>query len=175
MTRKISLIVGIAVAALAVGIPTALGGGRLAGSPQPSDAVNYFYNVERATTSQPDPMIEDGLDRAVATKLALQSTVSSYRDANERGATTKPSVQSSLSGYGDAFERTDVAGQPSLSTYRDAFERGAPVAGPTDVPTISSGREIEWPQLGIGFGLGIVLVVGLWLAMRVTRIRPLSH
>ena len=41
--------------------------------------------------------------------------------------------------------------------------------------SVSSGSEIEWPQLGIGFGLGILLVAGLWLAMRMTKGRPLAH
>ena len=38
MTRRISLIIGIAVAALTVAVPTAFGEGRLAGSQEP-DAV----------------------------------------------------------------------------------------------------------------------------------------
>ena len=40
---------------------------------------------------------------------------------------------------------------------------------------VTSGSEIEWPQLGIGFGLGILLVAGLWLTMRMTKGRPLAH
>ena len=39
MTRTISLIIGIATVALVVGVPTALGEGRLAGSPEPAPAV----------------------------------------------------------------------------------------------------------------------------------------
>jgi hypothetical protein len=46
---------------------------------------------------------------------------------------------------------------------------------PTYVVTTSSGREVEWPQIGIGFGFGIVLMFGVALALRVTRIRPLAH
>ena len=50
---------------------------------------------------------------------------------------------------------------------------------PNNVPSPavsgSSDSEIEWPQLGIGFGLGILLVVGLWLAMRMTKVRGLAH
>ena len=59
MTRKISLITAVAVAALTVGVPTAFGEGRLAGSQEPALAT-------------PDPMIEDGFAQAVAASLALQ-------------------------------------------------------------------------------------------------------
>ena len=37
------------------------------------------------------------------------------------------------------------------------------------------GTEVEWPTVGIGFGIGLVLALGLYLAMRVTRTRPLAH
>jgi len=53
MTPKFSLIIGVAVSALAFGVPTALGEGRLAGSPeitaavQPQGAV-YIDAAERA-------------------------------------------------------------------------------------------------------------------------------
>jgi hypothetical protein len=40
---------------------------------------------------------------------------------------------------------------------------------------VESGTEIEWPQVGVGLGLGIMLALGPWLAMRITRIRPLAH
>ncbi len=46
---------------------------------------------------------------------------------------------------------------------------------PSPTVSVSSGSEIEWPQLGIGFGLGILLVAGLWLMMRMTKGRPLAH
>ena len=46
---------------------------------------------------------------------------------------------------------------------------------PSPTVSVSSGSEIEWPQLGIGFGFGILLVAGLWLTMRMTKGRPLAH
>jgi hypothetical protein len=39
----------------------------------------------------------------------------------------------------------------------------------------TGGREIEWPQVGIGLGIGILLGLGLWLALRYSRVRPLAH
>ena len=62
-----------------------------------------------------------------------------------------------------------------MSTYRDAHERVTPVAASAEVSTIDVGRDIEWPQIGIGFGVGVLLAIGLLLAVRATRIRPLAH
>lgn len=160
MTRKISLITAVAVAALTVGVPTAFGEGRLAGSQEPALAT-------------PDPMIEDGFAQAVAASLALQSTAT-YRDAFERGVA---SGQLDLSTFRNAFDRAgnQSQGLQSSVSYRDAHERAMPVAAPAQVPTIDAGRNIEWPQVGIGFGVGVLLAVGLLLAVRATRIRPLAH
>jgi hypothetical protein len=119
MTARISLIVAVAVVALSVGVPAAFGEGRLAGSPEPADAIAYFRANELATAAQ--------------------------------------------------------SGGTDLSTYRDAAERAVPPVGTIEPTASGSGRELEWPQLGIGFGLGILLVAGLWAAMRMTRFRPLAH
>jgi hypothetical protein len=118
MIARISLAVAIAVAALAVGIPAAFGEGRLAGSPEPADAIAYFRANELATAAQ--------------------------------------------------------SGGTDLSTYRDGPERAVLPSAPIQTASSDSGRQIEWPQLGIGFGLGILLVAGLWLATRV-KFRPLAH
>lgn len=47
--------------------------------------------------------------------------------------------------------------------------RSAPVAVTT------SGREIEWPQLGLGFGLGLVLAFGLVVGRRFAHVRQPAH
>jgi hypothetical protein len=67
-------------------------------------------------------------------------------------------------------------GQPNLvSSYRDTSERAAPQAGTAYVATVSSGSGIEWPQIGVGFIMGILLAFGLVLGLRYTRVRPLAH
>ena len=63
--------------------------------------------------------------------------------------------------------------QGSGSVGSDQVRLDPNEASPT--VSVSSGSEIEWSQLGIGFGLGILLVAGLWLAMRMTKGRPLAH
>jgi len=102
----------------------------------------------------------DAVDRAVAAR-ELQRSVES-----------QPSAGRSL-----VFDdhRTDAS---QLSAGRalvfDNHRLGE--SRPTEqVSVSSSGRDIEWPQLGIGFGLGVALLLGLLLTIRFTRTRPLAH
>ena len=57
----------------------------------------------------------------------------------------------------------------------DDHVTSVPADVPVSSPVTSSGREIEWPQVGIGVGIGALLAVGLLLAVRYTRPRPLAH
>jgi hypothetical protein len=77
MTRTITLIIGIAVAALVVAAP-ALGEGRLAGS-QEQNGVTYFYANERATLAD-QPMV-GVVSRPDSHETRAQFT---YQDAAER-------------------------------------------------------------------------------------------
>jgi hypothetical protein len=149
MTRTISFIIGIAVTALAVAVPTALGEGRLAGS-NPQDAVTYFKANELATLVQQPVQLDRRTDAWDRTAPAPQS--STYRDAGQRST----------------FPVTGSDG------YVDANQRGVGPVNPTVSPT-SSGTDIEWPQVGIGLGIGIALAFGLLLMLRATRQRPLAH
>jgi hypothetical protein len=136
MSRKLTLVIGIAAAALAV-VPAAYGEGRLAGSIEP-DAVAYYYANEHSTLAA-------ALDDV---------TVVRRPDSHDIARTSSP-------GYVDAGERSIRIGRTTVAA----------------IPTgsVSSGSGIEWPQLGIGFGLGILLAASLWLAVRMTRSRPLAH
>jgi hypothetical protein len=152
MTPKISLIIGVAVTALAFGVPTAFGEGRLAGSPEP-DGVSFFYANERAT-------------------LAAQpiSTTVSRPDSHDI-------IRQADNGYIDASDRARRINTVVPTAYLDAHERSAPPKGSPRVSTESpsSGSEFDWAQLGIGFGLGLLLAAGLFLAMRMTKVRRLAH
>jgi hypothetical protein len=209
MTRKISLIVGIAVTSLAFGVPIAFGERPLVGQP---DGVAYFYANERATLGF-GPVIHDHGD-ATQAKLLLPSTAMEivrdhgdatqvklqlhsgdaieYFYANERATLGFGPV---IHDHGDATQANLQLQSPAMEIVRDHGDatqaklvaQGSTSAGSSDqvrldpnrlsTPTVSasSGSEIEWPQLGIGFGLGILLVAGLWLAMRMTKGRPLVH
>jgi hypothetical protein len=97
----------------------------------------------------------------------------------------------------DLVDRVDAARQQELSSMLDARERSLAVKSdativstdpvrddrfrldpssiPTPAATISSARDIEWLQIGIGFGGGVLLAFGLFLAMRTTRVRQPAH
>ena len=144
MTRKISLIIGIAVAALTVAVPTAFGEGRLAGSQEP-DAVAFFKANEMATIGRQS--VEPGWLKALRIR-------------------------------GEGMQRLYGGGESttgSLSGYREAGERAVPISGAPVVQPIDSGNQLEWPQIGVAFGVGILLAVGLVLTFRHMRIRPLAH
>ena len=161
MTPKISLVTVVAAALVAV--PAAWGQG------QPADA------FERAVAAQSgsSPIVSpDAVDRALAATLALQSAPIVSPDAVDRMRTFSTS---SPIASPDAFERAvaATADYGNRIVFDDRFNE--PVSVPVAGSSINSGRDLEWPQIGIGFGLGIVLALGLFVAMRYSRTRPLAH
>jgi hypothetical protein len=180
MTPRISLITAVFAAALAVFVPAALGDD---------------WGADRAsqTTFVGSP---DLVDRAVAVQ---QARVASMLDARERSSTagrdelgvpmlearerafgTKREVQLTTGVYPDVFERAVVArgtGGSTLDRFiaNDNRHHVKPTNPPTTVSATSSGVELEWPQIGIAFGVGIALALGLMLALRATRQPPLAH
>ena len=160
MTPRISLIIGIAVTALAFGVPTALAERQLVGSPEP-DGVAYFYANERATLAQQsDSLARQGDSPATAAFYAKESV-------------TRTGQEAVAAFY--ANERATLVEQGSSSVGSREQVRLDPNNVPSPAVSVSSGSEIEWSQLGIGFGLGILLVAGLWLAMRMTKVRGLAQ
>jgi hypothetical protein len=166
MTRTISLIIGIAVTALAVAVPAAFGEGTLAGSNE-QDGVKYFYANERATLASSQSNVV--VSRPDSHEL-VQSSGSpvSRPDSHE---TVQPFS------YIDAAERADrigsAPGRDVVLLSGDDHLTFQPFD--TTEPVASSGRDLDWPQIGIGLGVGIALALGLMLALRATRQRPLAH
>lgn len=78
--------------------------------------------------------------------------------------------------YLDAADRAHRVDVVVPTAFTDAFDRAEPPAGSVSRITVSASPNdgIEWPALGLGFGLGMLLVTGLWLATRTSR-RPLAH
>ncbi len=108
---------------------------------------------------------------------AVATTQNASPDWFERAAAAAIRDASGVAGYRDGGERVLVVQQPTtLAGYSDAGERSGPIVSPPEV-TVSAdtGSRLEWPELGIGFGFGILLAVGLFLAMRMTKVRPLAH
>jgi hypothetical protein len=73
-----------------------------------------------------------------------------------------------------------------VASYRDAGQRPAARLGTftaaspasprtAEAPTAGPSRDVDLPQLGIGFALRIALATGLWLALQALRTRPLAH
>lgn len=168
MTRTISLITAVAGLALVLAVPVASGQGQ----PVEPSSSPYPDVVARAVTAHMTAgrsLVFDNrhvLDGDEGTQLS-----GPYPDVVERAVQARATAGRSL-----VFDnhRIDAAPQSAGRTLVfDNFRLDG--ARPEQVSATSSGREIEWPQLGIGFGLGIVLLLGLLLAIRVSRTRPLAH
>jgi hypothetical protein len=116
----------------------------------------------------------DAFERAVDAKLQT-STVSIYPDAFERAVEAKSRSTAAL--YPDAFQRAlnnRISASPA-TTPGDHHTRIEAVSAPSSTPVSSSGSDVEWPQVGIGFGLGALLALGLMLTVRAVRARELAH
>jgi hypothetical protein len=163
MTSRISLIIGIAVTALAVGVPTAFGEGRIAGSLDPqTDFWNYDATGTRIANTSPGVAPQD---LAAVHGFATLSLVS-RPDSHE--------VNRPLA-YIDAAERAERASALQGRVVLLSGDDHVTVApADTSTPSASSGREFDWPQVGIALGIGIALAFGLILAFR-SRQRPLAH
>jgi hypothetical protein len=176
MTRTISLIIGIATVALVVAVPTAFGEGRV-GSLQVQDDTAYIDANERVLQPQSLTALEArsiGMNK----KYGLGDFASqpgAYKDASER--TVQPQSLTALEARSIGMNKKYGLGDFAVTEgYVDANERTAPPAQTTPVVTATaSGTDIEWPQVGIAFGIGIVLLLGLGLAMRAAHVRPFAH
>lgn len=150
MTLKTTFTIGLAVAALVFAAP-AWGDDWYGDRQSQSDFWNYDGGVQIANTSP---------------GLAPQDLAGLYSDGT-----------SDLSRMLDAHQRVLSQGTVNsapLAGHVDRYELDLQ-GGPTSVATTRTGIEIEWPQLGIGFGVGMAFVLGLILALRFTRSRPLAH
>jgi hypothetical protein len=188
MTPRITLITALAAAALVVAVPpaaadpwgadqqsqwqTALtvrseglnkihGLGEYAGLRAlelRSEALNMKYGLGAYATSTSSI---DARERALGPERHLGATP--VLDARERSFEVKQ-VPASVP--------TDT--RPVVGDGGDRF-RIDPTSTPVAVGSIDSGREIEWPQVGFGVGLGVLFALGLMFALRTTRRRELAH
>ena len=170
MTRTLTLVVGIALAALAIA-PMALGKGRLAPLSPPSQVATYrdagdaarpsllhlasaagwlqFFTARDGLASNSD----SGPHRVTTATLPLVAnptyTTSPGKSAPAKLAATRARAMQSASAQG---------------------RYGAGARG-------TEGRHIDWPQIGIGIaiGIGMALAIGLALSEQAKRARPLPH
>ena len=69
------------------------------------------------------------------------------------------------------FERFAAAHALREPVVDDRF-RIDPTSSPSPVAVVPSARELEWPQIGVGLALGVLLGLGLVLAVRIVDVRP---
>ena len=177
MTRTISIITATVGAALLLAVP-AYGDNWGADKAQPAGGSPELADLLAAKNVTVDSSI---IGNSSATQRMLDARERSFGivdtqqvnplEAREQSFATKQVAQPAP----DWFER---AAATAVRDYRapvvdDRFTID-PTAGPT-VVTVSSGREVELPQIGIGLGLGLMLALGLYLGMRYTRGRQLAH
>jgi hypothetical protein len=156
MTPKISLITAVAGAALVLAVPAAWGDNWAADRQQQREQASMLDARERALG------VSQGNGRVSAS------------EARERSFGTKLQARLSSETSSDVVGRAVDARGTSPDPVRDDRFRLDATTGSEPI-TISSGSEIEWPQIGIGFGVGIVLMLGLYFALRGTRNRPLAN
>ncbi len=155
MTRTISLTAVFAVAALVLAVPA---------WSYPDEGERTFLGATQPSTPQYPP---DVLERAAAANLRSQSSSPRYSDsastAIENAVTARELGQREVAiRYSDSVDGALTVGD-------------SPVVTTPVVPTTTSNTQVEWPQIGFGIGLGVLLALGIWLAMRFIRVRPLAH
>ena len=154
MTPRISLIVAVVAVAL-VSIPAAFG--------------DNWGADRQSQTMVGSP---DAIDRAVAAQQ--QQRFESMLDARERAYGTKREVQLGTGVHPDVFERAVTARQQTSGFKGDDRFRIDPTSQPVPGSVTGSDRDIQWPQVGIGFGIALALLLGLLLTLRGRR-HPLAH
>ena len=167
MTRTISLITATVGAALLFAVPA------------------YADNWGADQRGEQVHVSPDLVDRAIAAEQARLSAMLDARErsleagigngklsaleARERSLETKRVVTSP-----DWFERAAAAAMREYPApvVDDRFRIDPTSSGPV---TVSSGRDVELPQIGIGLGIVLALAIGAFLMIRHTRGRPFAH
>jgi hypothetical protein len=137
-----------------------------------SEALNQQHGLGRYSNTVTNSI--DARERSMSVGREDQST--GMLDARERAFGAKRNVQLSTGTPPDVFERA-VAARGTTEQFRAIDDRFRidPTNQPTTVSATRSSDEIEWPQIGIGFAVGIALALGLVLGLRATRHPPLAH
>jgi len=158
-------------------------------------ALDRYYGIGEYAGTKVDPATQAQILRGQALGRYYQSTNVAMLNGRERSFEAKAVEQSSPldareASFGakrdaqlatvpgpDAFERAVTTHENSKPVVvvddRFRLDPNTPVEpGPVQV---TNSRDIEWPQVGIGLGIGALLMIGLYLALKATRQRPLAH
>jgi len=197
MKRKALTTTAAIGATLALGVPTAWGSGDFGDHGDATQAklaaplviVRDHGDATQAKLELQQAPLEIVRDHGDATqaKLSVQQfpveIVRDHGDATQARLEPEPAPLDILRDHGDAVQAKLVAqSTPPLVIVRDHGDatqakitaQSSPEVFSAETPSLS-GREIEWSQLGIGVLIGTVFALGLILAVRFTRSRPLAH
>jgi hypothetical protein len=139
-----------------------------------SEGLNKLYGLGEWATTTPTSI--EVRERGMS--VGRENPTTSMLDAREQAFIEKRNVQLSNGTTPDVFERAVAArgtGSDDHFVANDNRFRTDRVDRPVEVTVTGSGDEVAWPQIGIGFGIGMALILGLLLAVRATRQRPLAH
>jgi hypothetical protein len=172
MTRTISLITAIAGLALVTAVP-ALG----KGTAVPQDFWNYDQQGQQIANTSPGLRAQDLASQYAS--LGVDESPIASPDAVDRALAAKLAQQAAQASDGQrlSFDNYRVQTGETSAGRSLVFDnhRIDPVGSPTQVTVSDSGRDLEWPQIGVAFGIGIALMLGLYLTLRLARVRPLAH
>ena len=169
MTLKTSFTVGIAVAALVVGVQTA----SAAPTPDASDRTSLVQPDFGQNFLYPGGYPQSG-HGYLGNQPASASAVGSGSEIEYPGGYPQ-------SGHG--YLGNQPASASAVGSGREIeYPGGYPQSGhgylgnqPASASAVGSGSEIDWPQLGVGFGVGIAVLLGLILTVRIGRSHPVAH
>jgi hypothetical protein len=198
MTRTISLITAIAGLALVLAAP-AFGQqqdfwnydeqGQKVTNTSPGMSAQDLGTLYSGGGSdlQASLLMPDVVDRAVAARMTEGRSLvfDNHRSESTQGsrldAVVIPDVVDravaarNAGGRGLAFDNHKVDAPVGSSGRELVFDnhKVEPIGSPVTIE--ATGNELDWPQLGIAFGIGIALMLGLFAALRLRESRPLAH
>ena len=125
------------------------------------------------TDRSADAIVGQSGEQSSIAALELRSEALNKQYSLGRYATA-PSAMDRLIAREAAFE-PQVFPPDAVERAVIASTRGTGPGVVVDRSVETSGREFEWPQVGIGLGIALLFGLGLALAIRHTRVRTLAH
>ena len=200
MTGRISLIITVVGAALVVAIPTAWsaerqGPGNLAVSPEVFELTSsgdgtYAGRIGPGSLAV-SPVVfeqtvlgrEDEPSNVLASSIG-PTVIHDHGDATQAKLLVQSPPMSVIHDHGDATQAKLVGtDRAAWAPFRASFDKyvtqkqglSEVVGNPSPITPTTSGRDIQWPELGIGFGVGMLVLLGLILTVRLGRSHPVAH
>jgi hypothetical protein len=164
MTRRISLIIGAAIAALTVGIPVASAGAAPilhvgVGSQDQSQQSDFWnYDAQGRKVADTSPGVQPG------------DLADLYSGPSDVGGQQVPQLRRSApDSPANVYLR-------QRAEARSAWHAPDPASSEPVAAGAPGGDDIEWAQIGAGLGIGVLLGLGLLVALKGVRPhRPLPH